>query len=70
MKNHTIKLSIRCSRKYLELNGEGNGVNSIIHRIRTDFGGTGGGHKLAGGLRLSIPSFNRLKNNIDHYISK
>ena len=66
-KNNTIKLSIRCSRKYLEQN-HGEGVNMIINRIKEDLGGMGGGHKLAGGLRLSIPSFKRLKDNIGNYI--
>ena len=67
MKNHTIKLSIRCSRKYLKQNND-KGINTIINRIKDDLGGMGGGHKLAGGIRLSIPSFNRLKVNIDNYI--
>ncbi|MFX0187322.1 MAG: DHHA1 domain-containing protein [Candidatus Hodarchaeota archaeon] len=67
MKNHTIKLSIRCSRKYLKQNND-KGVNTIINRIKDDLGGMGGGHKLAGGIRLSIPSYNRLKDNIDNYI--
>lgn len=67
MKNHTIKLSIRCSRKYLQ-NNNGIGVNTIINRIKEDLGGMGGGHKLAGGLRLSIPSYNLLKNIIKKYI--
>ncbi len=66
-KNHTIKLSIRCTRKYLAEH-EGNGVNMIIQRIKEDLGGMGGGHKLAGGLRLSKPSFNRLKKNISDYL--
>lgn len=64
-KNHMIKLSIRCSRKYLEQN---NGVNKIISKIKEQMGGMGGGHKLAGGLRLSIPSFNILKTKIDEII--
>ena len=67
MKNHTIKLSIRCSRKYLQKNN-GVGINTIINRIKHDFGGMGGGHKLAGGLRLSVPSFERLKKTIANYI--
>jgi single-stranded DNA-specific DHH superfamily exonuclease len=67
MKNHTIKLSIRCSRKYLEEH-KGNGVNLIIQKIKEDLGGMGGGHKLAGGLRLSKPSFDRLKKNVSKYI--
>ena len=66
-KNHTIKLSIRCTRKYLEKH-ESNGVNMVIQRIKEDLGGMGGGHKLAGGLRLSKPSFDRLKKNVSKYI--
>ena len=65
--NHNIKLSIRCSRKYL-IQNKGIGVNSIITKIKKDLGGMGGGHKLAGGLRLSIPSFKRLKENVNNYI--
>ncbi|MHA1291181.1 MAG: DHH family phosphoesterase [Promethearchaeota archaeon] len=66
-KNHLIKLSIRCTRKYLNQN-EGNGVNKIINKIKEELGGMGGGHKLAGGLRLSKPSFKILKSKIDKYI--
>ncbi|MFX1317391.1 MAG: DHHA1 domain-containing protein [Promethearchaeota archaeon] len=66
-KSGTIKLSIRCSRKYIEKN-KGIGVNKIITKIKNELGGVGGGHKLAGGLRLSIPSFLRLKANIDNYL--
>jgi len=60
-------LSVRCSRKFLTQNN-GIGVNHIISRIREEFGGIGGGHKLAGGIRLSIPSYNRLKAQVDDYI--
>jgi single-stranded DNA-specific DHH superfamily exonuclease len=66
-KSGTIKLSIRCSRNYLEKNKE-NGVNIIISRIRRELGGVGGGHKLAGGIRLSKPSYNLLKKRIDEFI--
>ncbi len=66
-KSGTIKLSIRCSKKYLESN-EGDGVNNIISRIKKELGGVGGGHKLAGGIRLSIPSYNRLKKNAEDFI--
>ncbi|MFX1312540.1 MAG: DHH family phosphoesterase [Promethearchaeota archaeon] len=66
-KSGTIKLSIRCSRKFLEKNSE-NGVNIIISKIKNELGGLGGGHKLAGGIRLSKPSYNRLKTTIDNLI--
>lgn len=66
-KTQMIKLSIRCSRKFLELNQQ-SGVIKVIKKIKDELGGNGGGHKLAGGIRLSISSFNRLKNDIDHYL--
>ena len=66
-KSGTIKLSIRCSREYLKHNKDV-GVNKIITKIKSELGGVGGGHKLAGGLRLSKPSYNRLKENIDLYL--
>ena len=66
-KSGTIKLSIRCSRKYLEKNNA-LGVNQIITKIKKELGGVGGGHKLAGGIRLSKPSYNLLKMRIDEFI--
>jgi len=66
-KTQMVKLSVRCSRKYLE---DGHmGVNKVISAIKQKLGGTGGGHKLAGGIRLSVPSFNILKKNTDDFIS-
>jgi single-stranded DNA-specific DHH superfamily exonuclease len=65
-KSQMVKLSIRCSRKYLENNELG--VNKAISVIKENLGGTGGGHKLAGGIRLSIPSFNILKQRVDKLI--
>ncbi len=66
-KSGTIKLSIRCSRNYLNKNKD-NGVNKIISRIKNELGGVGGGHKLAGGIRLSKPSYNILKKRADYLI--
>ena len=66
-KTQMVKLSVRCSRKYLE--NDHMGVNSVISAIKQKLGGTGGGHKLAGGIRLSIPSFNILKSNVDDFVS-
>ncbi|MFW9969730.1 MAG: DHH family phosphoesterase [Candidatus Odinarchaeota archaeon] len=66
-KSGTIKLSVRCTRKYIEKN-KTNGINKIITNIKREFGGVGGGHKLAGGLRMSKPSYNLLKNRIDELI--
>ncbi|MFW9819097.1 MAG: DHH family phosphoesterase [Candidatus Thorarchaeota archaeon] len=66
-KSGTIKLSVRCSRKYLDKN-KTNGINKIITNIKREFGGVGGGHKLAGGIRLSQPSYNLLKKKVDKLI--
>lgn len=66
-KTQMMKLSIRCSRKYLKSNKD-NGVNNTISEIKDKFGGMGGGHKLAGGLRLSIPSYNKLIENVDNLL--
>ncbi|MFX0000239.1 MAG: DHH family phosphoesterase [Candidatus Hodarchaeota archaeon] len=66
-KSGTIKLSIRCSRNYLE-NNKAHGVNKIIANIKKELGGVGGGHKLAGGIRLSKPSYNLLKKRVDEFI--
>lgn len=65
-KTQMVKLSIRCSRKYLMNNHKG--VNQVINGIKQKLGGTGGGHKLAGGIRLSIPSFKILMERIDEFI--
>ena len=66
-KTQMIKLSIRCTRNYLE-KPKGLGVNKIISKIKEDLGGSGGGHKLAGGIRLSQPSFKLLKQRIEDYL--
>jgi nanoRNase/pAp phosphatase (c-di-AMP/oligoRNAs hydrolase) len=66
-KSGTIKLSIRCTKQYLERH-KTNGVNKIISKIKSELGGVGGGHKLAGGIRLSKPSYNRLKTFADDFI--
>ena len=66
-KTQMMKLSIRCSRQYLKSNN-GVGVNQIIAKIKDSLGGMGGGHKLAGGIRLSIPSYNQLKENVENFL--
>jgi RecJ-like exonuclease len=65
-KTQMIKLSVRCSRKFLKRHKDG-GVNNVIIKIKQNLGGNGGGHKLAGGIRLSQASFKYLKQNIDNY---
>jgi RecJ-like exonuclease len=65
-KTQMIKLSIRCSRKFIK-NHKNCGVSNVITNIKEKLGGNGGGHKLAGGIRLSQASFKLLKQNIDNY---
>lgn len=65
-KTQMIKLSVRCSRNFIKLHKDGD-VNSIITNIKRNLGGNGGGHKLAGGIRLSQASFKNLKQSIDNY---
>ncbi|MFO8020515.1 MAG: DHHA1 domain-containing protein [Promethearchaeia archaeon] len=67
-RNAMIKLSIRCTRKFLAAH-DGKGVNNLISKIKANYGGVGGGHKLAGGIRLSIASYKRLKQNVDDLIN-
>jgi single-stranded DNA-specific DHH superfamily exonuclease len=66
-KTQMMKLSIRCSKQYLKSN-KGVGVNQVISKIKDSLGGMGGGHKLAGGIRLSIPSYNQLKENVENFL--
>lgn len=65
-KTQMIKLSVRCSRKFIKTHKNG-GVNKVIMNIKHNLGGNGGGHKLAGGIRLSQASFNHLIQDIDNY---
>jgi single-stranded DNA-specific DHH superfamily exonuclease len=65
-KTQMVKLSIRCSREYLK--NDHKGVNQVINNIKQKLGGTGGGHKLAGGIRLSIPSFKKLMEKIEDFV--
>ena len=66
-KTNMIKLSIRCTRNYLK-NHDNLSVNNVITRIKEEFGGSGGGHKLAGGIRISVPSYKQLIKRIDEIL--
>ena len=43
-------------------------IPKVIAKIKSELGGVGGGHKLAGGIRLSKPSYNLLKEKADELI--
>ena len=43
-------------------------ADNEIAKIKNEFGGMGGGHKLARGIRLSKPSYLRLMDTVDEFI--
>ncbi|MHA1821815.1 MAG: DHH family phosphoesterase [Promethearchaeota archaeon] len=61
-----IKLSVRCSEYFPPLKN-GKGVDTIIKKLKQQFGGIGGGHKLAGGYKVAPNKFKKLKENIDQF---
>lgn len=61
-----IKFSVRCSKEFIDTH-DGDDVSSIIARICENFKATGGGHNLAGGLRMNPEDFTLLKKNIENY---
>jgi single-stranded DNA-specific DHH superfamily exonuclease len=61
-----IKLSIRCTGEYPALY-EGKGVDFLIDLLKKSYGGSGGGHKLAGGYKIAPNRFKKLKNEIDNF---
>ncbi|MBD3350231.1 MAG: hypothetical protein GF364_01980 [Candidatus Lokiarchaeota archaeon] len=63
-----IKLSVRCSEHYPPLKN-GKGVDEIIYTLKKEFGGIGGGHKLAGGYKLAPNRFKKMKRQIDSILS-
>ena len=62
-----MKFSVRCSSEFIK-NHDGKGANVIIREINNQFGGTGGGHGLAGGMRIDPEKFPLLKQEIDEII--
>lgn len=54
-----IKFSVRCSEAFLAENGYG--VDTVIRRLRKHVAGMGGGHKLAGGLKIDNKDFGKLQ---------
>lgn len=59
-----VRLSIRCSEYYPPLK-DGRGVDTVIEKLKTEFGGSGGGHKLAGGYKLPLSEYLNMKKNIE-----
>jgi len=63
-----VKLSVRCSPEYIEAH-QGKGANQIIYEICRVIGGKGGGHPLAGGIRMTPENLVQLKSTIDNIIA-
>ncbi|HMF31431.1 MAG TPA: DHH family phosphoesterase, partial [Candidatus Lokiarchaeia archaeon] len=61
-----IKFSVRCSPEFIASHG-GEDVSTVIAHIRGNFDAAGGGHNLAGGLRISPSDFGRIKETIENY---
>ena len=63
-----MKFSLRCSAEFIEAH-HGHGANVIIKHIVEQFGGSGGGHGLAGGIRLHTAQLPNIIQNIDEIIA-
>jgi len=66
LEESVIKLSIRCNEQYSPLR-QGKGVDVLINKLKSVFGGIGGGHKLAGGYKIAPNRYKKLKQEIDQY---
>ena len=60
-----VRLSVRCSEYFPPLK-DGKGVDLIISKLRKIYGGSGGGHKLAGGYKLAPNKFRKMKKELDN----
>nr|QEE15167.1 DHH family protein [Candidatus Prometheoarchaeum syntrophicum] len=67
-KEGNMKFSVRCSQLFIK-NHNGKGTNAIIKEITNRFGGSGGGHGLAGGMRIDPENYPLLTNEIDDIIN-
>ena len=57
-----MKFSVRCMNEFLASH-EGKGAKEVIEQITEKYGGAGGGHALAGGIRLSFEEFEKAKKD-------
>ena len=67
-KEGNMKFSVRCSPLFIKIHN-GKGTNVIIKEINHRFGGTGGGHGLAGGMRIDLEKYPLLTKEIDDIIN-
>jgi len=65
----SLKFSLRCSQAFIDAH-HGHGANVIIKQIVELFGGSGGGHGLAGGIRLSPEQLPNVIEKIDVIIAE
>ncbi len=62
--DNQLKLSVRCTKEFIASH-QGMGANNLISLITKKIGGTGGGHDLAGGIRLKPTDLPILEREID-----
>jgi len=67
-KEGNMKFSVRCSPIFIE-NHDGKGTNVIIKEINNRFGGSGGGHGLAGGMRIDPEKYPLFTREIEDIIN-
>ncbi|MCF2138573.1 MAG: DHHA1 domain-containing protein [Candidatus Lokiarchaeota archaeon] len=61
------KLSVRCTPEFMKQH-DNKGAVHVIRKITQKLGGNGGGHGLAGGMRLPSTLFEKLHDEIDKII--
>jgi len=67
-KEGNMKFSVRCSPIFIKIHN-GKGTNMIIKEINNRFGGSGGGHSLAGGMRIDLEKYPLFTREIDDIIN-
>ncbi len=61
------KFSVRCTQNFIKSHNN-SGVNVVIKKISEKIGANGGGHGLAGGMKIQISKYTQLVNKIDQII--
>ncbi len=66
VEGNIVKISVRCTEQYPPL-AKGKGVDFFIQKIKKVYGGMGGGHKLAGGYKITPNKYIKMKKEINSY---
>ena len=65
--NGEMKFSVRCTPQFISKHNN-SGANIVIKHIMEQIGGNGGGHGLAGGIRIAPNLFQALADQVDSII--